>query len=126
LADLIGASHEVIVNFPFSPAPAPRFGGLPAKVRSNPAFKAASIMTPMKVKKGIKQLLKVPPIPEAPRWEFPSEGNHALSPETAALHLTPWKIHNDKAQAVLGYRPAVSLDEALKRSVAWLRFAGWI
>ena len=47
-----------------------------------------------------------------------------LTPELALLQLCRWKLPHTKAERLLGYRPPVSFGEGLRRSLAWLDFAG--
>jgi nucleoside-diphosphate-sugar epimerase len=45
--------------------------------------------------------------------------------ETALLHRCTVKLPSDKAAAVLGYAPLVTFDEACRRTVGWLAYAGY-
>ncbi len=45
--------------------------------------------------------------------------------EQALLHTCRWRLPSERAYAALGWRPAVPFEEACRRSVAWLRFAGY-
>lgn len=51
------------------------------------------------------------------------EGTALPSEELAALHVSNVRFSLDRAREVLGYRPPVGLDEALKLTGAWLKFA---
>ena len=53
--------------------------------------------------------------PSAPRY----------SSEMALLQSCSVHLGNAKAEQLLGYRPAVSHQDAIHRSIAWLRFAGY-
>ena len=52
-----------------------------------------------------------------------------LPPETsrelALLHSCRVRLPYSKAEALLGYRPLVDFEEACRRSIAWLDFAGY-
>ena len=45
--------------------------------------------------------------------------------EMALLQRSRWKLPSAKAARVLGYRPSVAFDEACRRSIGWLEFAGY-
>ncbi|MBX9879498.1 MAG: NAD(P)-dependent oxidoreductase [Candidatus Obscuribacterales bacterium] len=47
------------------------------------------------------------------------------SAEMVALQLCTYKVPHKKAEQVLGYKPLVSFDEGMRRSIAWLDFAGY-
>jgi len=49
----------------------------------------------------------------------------AFSRELALLHSCQVRLPHTKAESRLGYRPVVTFDEACRRSVAWLGFAGY-
>lgn len=45
--------------------------------------------------------------------------------ERALLHGCTYKLPSDKAARTLGYRPEISFAEGSRRSIEWLRFAGY-
>jgi nucleoside-diphosphate-sugar epimerase len=47
------------------------------------------------------------------------------SREMALLQSNSVHVSNDKAARLLGYRPIVHYAEAMRRSISWLRFAGY-
>lgn len=47
-----------------------------------------------------------------------------LTTELALLQQCRWKLPHAKAERLLGYRPPVPFAEGLRRSLAWLDFAG--
>jgi nucleoside-diphosphate-sugar epimerase len=60
----------------------------------------------------------------------PGDGPAGAAPPAASLEMTllqtcRWKLPSTKAAALLDYRPTVAFDEACRRSVAWLAFAGY-
>ena len=57
------------------------------------------------------------PIDEQQGFEF--------SRELALLHSCRARLPVNKAERLLGYRPKVTFDEGCRRSVEWLRFAGY-
>lgn len=58
---------------------------------------------------------------------LPDVGTGPLRPtlETILLQTSRWAPSWAKARAVLGYEPVVSREEAFRRSVGWLAFAGY-
>ena len=48
-----------------------------------------------------------------------------LSREMAILYTCAYKLPHEKATRVLGYQPPVPFAEAMRRTVAWLAFAGY-
>jgi hypothetical protein len=45
--------------------------------------------------------------------------------EMSLLHRSVWRLDNSKAQRLLDYRPKLSFDEGMRRTIAWLDFAGY-
>jgi nucleoside-diphosphate-sugar epimerase len=43
----------------------------------------------------------------------------------ALLHKCSYKLPDKKARKILGYQPVVSFAEASRRTVGWLKFAGF-
>jgi nucleoside-diphosphate-sugar epimerase len=76
------------------------------------------------LKRATKTLLaswNPPAPPEA--WSLPGKAGPHITEEMALLQQNRWKFPHEKAASVLGYRPPVTFDEAMRRSFAWLRFA---
>ena len=67
--------------------------------------------------------LKKPPQPNA--WTLPSAPACVVDEEMATLQQCVWKYPGKKAAQLLGYVPAVSFDEGMRRSIGWLRMAGY-
>jgi 2-alkyl-3-oxoalkanoate reductase len=59
-----------------------------------------------------------PPIPR-------EDGQPVISHEMAMLYSCQYKLPHMKATRILGYQPPVSFNEAIRRTVAWLAFAGY-
>lgn len=45
--------------------------------------------------------------------------------EMVALQSCSYKVPHEKATRVLGYKPLVSFEEGMRRSISWLQFAGY-
>ena len=58
-------------------------------------------------------------------WEPLVRRQPEVSPETILLQQCVYKLPNTKAERVLNYVPPVAFAEGMRRSVAWLEFAGY-
>jgi 2-alkyl-3-oxoalkanoate reductase len=56
---------------------------------------------------------------------LPEHAQPVISREMAMLYSCRYKLPHSKATRLLGYQPAVSFPEAVRRTVAWLAFAGY-
>jgi nucleoside-diphosphate-sugar epimerase len=77
------------------------------------AYKAAVVSAPAN--------RRAAPDPWEPLVNRPPE----VSQETSLLQQCVYKLPNSKAERVLGYVPPVPFVEGMRRSVAWLKFAGY-
>ena len=93
-----------------------------------PAYARLTALVPARAKRLVKALAAAWPAPApAPNpWRF--HGAPAAAPRlTAELNLLQrcrWKLPHAKASRILGYTPPVPFAEGLRRSLAWLDFAG--
>jgi nucleoside-diphosphate-sugar epimerase len=55
----------------------------------------------------------------------PEDGQPVISHEMAMLYSCQYKLPHSKATQILGYQPPVSFAEGIRRTVAWLAFAGY-
>lgn len=60
------------------------------------------------------------------RWLRRLAGRPVPGPWSLHFRFNPSRFSIDKARAVLGYAPQISLDEGMRRSEAWLRQAGYL
>ncbi len=98
-----------------------------AALTLNPAYGRASRLVPDRAKRLCKALVTAwaPPPPRHSGWALRRPGRAVhLSAEHALLQQCRWKLPHAKAAALLGYRPPIEFAEGLKRSLAWLDFAG--
>jgi nucleoside-diphosphate-sugar epimerase len=56
---------------------------------------------------------------------LPQHAQPVISREMAMLYSCRYKVPHSKAARLLGYQPPVSFPEAVRRTVAWLTFAGY-
>ncbi len=78
---------------------------------------------------GAYKALVVRPLTErraAPdEWRPPAGPRPQVVRDLGLLQLCTYKLPNVKAERLLGYTPPVSFAEGMRRSVGWLRFAGY-
>ncbi len=67
--------------------------------------------------------LKPPPQPNA--WTLPPRSAAAVDEEMATLQQCVWKYPSQKAAKILKFQPSVSFDEGMRRTLAWMEFAGY-
>lgn len=58
-------------------------------------------------------------------WRLPAPPTPAITHELALLYRCAVKLSHAKASRLLGYAPPITFDEAMRRTVAWLAFAGY-
>jgi len=91
-----------------------------------PAVQKLLPMVPGRAKRLTKLLLAnwhEAPAPNA--WQLPSGVPCAMTEELSLLQQCQWRLPSQKAQAILGYQPEVSFEEAMRRSLGWLKFTGY-
>lgn len=69
------------------------------------------------------------PPPPSP-WTFRTPEKESLPPPVATLEMAllqqcQYKLPDTKARKILGYEPIISFEEACRRSIGWLAFAGY-
>ena len=81
---------------------------------------------PGRAKQTVKTLIASwSPSPQPDAWTLPKAPVARLDLEMCALQQCSWKYPQEKASALLGYSPSVSYDEGMRRSMEWLKFAGY-
>jgi nucleoside-diphosphate-sugar epimerase len=108
----------------------PRFNkGLKERVdkfRSLGATQAALPFFPPKLKRSVKAALNAWPETPAAATAINSSGPSLnVTLEMSELHQCGYKLPHEKAEQLLGYKPIVSFAEGCRRSIGWLRFAGY-
>ena len=93
-----------------------------------PAYTRLAARVPDRLKRLVKALAAAWPAPApAPNpWSFRGAPAPAprLTTELTLLLRCRWKLPHAKAARILGYTPPVPFAEGLRRSLAWLDFAG--
>ena len=93
-----------------------------------PAYTRLAARVPGRLKRLVKAVAAAWPTPApAPNpWRFRGAPAPAprLTTELTLLQRCRWKLPHAKAARILGYTPPVPFAEGLRRSLAWLDFAG--
>lgn len=125
IADALGLNMDAVrsVEPPvFSKPLKERVGAL----TSRPAVQRLLPLFPGKLKRLSKLLIanwRDTPLPNA--WTLPGETPCAVTEELALLGQCQWRLPIEKARRVLGYDPGVPFAEGMRRSIGWLKFAGY-
>jgi nucleoside-diphosphate-sugar epimerase len=90
------------------------------ELKEDPAARRVIDRVPRAVRNPIRRLA-VRPLAEEPSQSVP--GRPAL--ETSILQTCGYRFPTTKARRMLGFEPPVAFDEACRRTVAWLGFAGY-
>ena len=124
IADALGVGMETVrsIEPPLFARPLKERVGA---ITSLPITQKILPLIPGKIKRLSKVVLanwqEAPP-PNA--WRLPSPTACATTEELSLLQQCAWRLPMQKAQTLLGYQPAVPFDEAMRRSLAWLKFTG--
>ena len=77
------------------------------------------------IRMGKAALNAVPAPVESSLWADTGKPSPNVTPEIAALQQCAWQMPRARAEKLLGYRPQISFAEGMKRSIGWLKFAGY-
>ena len=119
IADALKLTREAIAR----PTLAEALASAPSIIESRlmPSAKQAFRKLPRRLAHSLREVRRVAQGPRAsagpPRPQY--------SREMALLQTCAVRLPNDAAERLLGYRPAIDHKEAMRRSIAWLRFAGY-
>jgi 2-alkyl-3-oxoalkanoate reductase len=124
VAEMLGVPFEQIHQVP----PATLKKNLSARVdhfRSHAAVQKALPFFPAGIKRAVKAALAaIPETPPVSPWTLPRQPAPVVTVEMSELHQCRWTLPMEKATRMLGYVPQVEFEEGLRRSLAWLCFAG--
>ena len=83
-------------------------------------------LVPSTLKEAVKGAIKGVSAPPSPSpWSLPVKPGPQITKEFAALQQCSVQLPSTKAEAILGYLPTLSFAEGMRRSLGWLRFAGY-
>jgi 2-alkyl-3-oxoalkanoate reductase len=115
----LGHSWDAVADFaPRSPRPTA--GERLLTLKDDPAARAVLDRVPSALRKPVRRLASHGLSDERP-WDAPPRP--AL--ETSILQTCGYRFPTAKARRMLGFAPPVAFDEACRRTVAWLGFAGF-
>jgi len=95
------------------------------KVRGISGMQKVLPLIPDPLKRAVKGALSGWSEQENPPWRLRQAGPIGLSSEMNALQQCQWRLPQKRAAEQLGYRAPVSFEEGMRRSLAWLDFAGF-
>jgi 2-alkyl-3-oxoalkanoate reductase len=114
----LGSSWEAVADFaPRAPRPTP--GERLLALRNDPAARVVLDRVPRAVRTPIRRLVLRRSAEEPPR-----DAPRVPALETSILQTCGYRFPTAKARRLLGFAPPVAFDEACRRTVAWLGFAG--
>lgn len=116
----LGVSIDTVPDYPFSAAKAePREGALRARVR--PVYRRLKRAVPRRLRVGLRAAVR-----HGMSADQDTAGDKLeVSMERALLHTARHIPSWARARTELGYEPMVSFQDGLRRSIAWLAFAGY-
>lgn len=114
----LGRSWDVVAEL--APRrPQPTWDDRLLSLGDDPAARAVLDRIPRTLRRSIRRLAMPPSEDESPDALPP------LALETSILQTCTYRFPTAKARRALGYAPPVAFDEACRRTVAWLGFAGF-
>jgi nucleoside-diphosphate-sugar epimerase len=78
-----------------------------------------------KIYKGVMSLSAGERPPADGGWLLPDERPPEVALDMNVLQQCVYKLPNTKAERLLGYRPVMTFEAGMRRSVDWLKFAGY-
>jgi nucleoside-diphosphate-sugar epimerase len=125
IAHALGIDPATITMLDRAPDFHPGFRDRLRAFKSNPAAQVGLRCTPPRLKRSVKAALAAWRVTSA----MPDDRAAAPGPqptlEMTLLQRCTWQLPWAKAAAALGYEPLVPVAEGMRRSIAWLRFAGY-
>jgi nucleoside-diphosphate-sugar epimerase len=118
-ADLSRVHHITPPAFPDSASQ--KLARLAAK-KSAMAVMPAIPRVVKRLAKAAAAALPEPVVPDG--WKLPSAAAPNISEEMCLLQSCQWHFPIAKAERVLGYAPALTFNDAMRRTAAWLQFTG--
>jgi nucleoside-diphosphate-sugar epimerase len=94
-----------------------------------PRWKAIRALAPARLRRAVvaagSALRGSPGRPARSPWSMPVRPAPQPTLEMSLLYRCRYKLPSDKAARLLGYEPIVPFEEGARRTVRWLRFAGY-
>ena len=95
------------------------------KVRGISGMQKVLPLIPARFKRAVKGTVTGWFEKEKPAWRLRQAVPIELSSEMNALQQCQWRLPHTRAAEELGYRAPVTFEEGMRRSLAWLDFAGF-
>jgi nucleoside-diphosphate-sugar epimerase len=95
------------------------------RVRGTSGMQKVLPLIPASLKRAVKGALSGWSEKETSPWHLRQAQPIELSAEMNALQQCQWRLPHKRAAEELGYRAPVSFEEGMRRSLAWLDFAGF-
>lgn len=96
-----------------------------ARIAATKPVMATLPLVPARVKRLAKAAAAAWTTPGAPpSWALPEASRPRLTEEMCQLQSCRWRYPTAKAEQVLGFTPPLSFAESMRRTEAWLEFAG--
>ena len=124
-AKALGIGMETIHHLPVPTAPVRKVSDVLGEFRARPSTQRLIAAVPRKIKglsKGALAGLRPQSLPNP--WELPSSPP-SLSPsrEMVLLQQCRHRFSQNRAAQCIGYKPVVSFEEGLRRTMAWIEWA---
>ena len=107
----------------------PEFRDSPSQKLARLAAKKSAMAVMPAIPRVVKRLAKAaaaalpePTLPDG--WKLPADAAPAITEEMCQLQSCRWRFPIAKAERVLCYAPALSFNDAMARTAAWLQFTG--
>jgi 2-alkyl-3-oxoalkanoate reductase len=107
----------------------PEFPDSPSQKLARLAAKKSAMAVMPAIPRVVKRLAKAAAaaLPEpsmADAWRLPAASAPKISEEMCQLQSCQWRFPIAKAERLLGYTPALTFNDAMQRTAAWLKFTG--
>lgn len=124
-ARALGMGMETVHLLPIPPAPVRELSDMFDEFRARPSTQRLIAAVPQKIKglsKGALAGLNSPSLPN--RWQLPSTPP-SLSPsrEMVLLQQCRHRFSQNRAAESISYKPVVSFEEGLRRTMAWIEWS---
>jgi nucleoside-diphosphate-sugar epimerase len=125
IAKALGIDPATIDNLDRGPDFRPGVGDRLRALKSTGPVQFGLRCTPPRLKRSVKAAIAGWRNSDAQPAASPAASGPQPTLEMTLLQQCRWQLDWSKAAAAIGYEPIVSIAEGMRRSIAWLRFAGY-
>jgi len=125
IATALGIDPATIVNLDPVPDFTPAVRDRLLALKSTGPVQFGLRCTPPRLKRSVKAAIAAWRSSNVPPAQSQVESGPQPTLEMTMLQQCRWQLDWAKAAATIGYEPIVSAAEGMRRSIAWLRFAGY-